>query len=539
MSRLMRLGRSARRVGRASRHVFRQYLTTKYSAAEAGTVGTREPRISTSATRISERREEQGAGTAPLAVAVVLTGTLMIVVDFFIVNVMLPSMQAGLQASSGELEWVIAGYGLPFAAVLITAGRLGDRFGRRRLFMVGVAVFTVSSLGCGAAPSAGWLVSARVLQGLGAALISPNVLSMIGVLYSGPKRVHALRSYGLVLGLGTIGGQLVGGLLVHAGVAGLGWRACFLINVPVGLGVLLLAPVWVPESRAVRPQGLDLVGMVLVTAALVFVVWPLVQGREHGWPAWSWLSLAVAPAALGAFAVHQKRLVRRGRAPLLDPGLFGQRAVAAGLVTQVMFWCGQASFFLVLTLYLQDGRGLDALQAGWVFTIMAVAFVAASLRAPVWTRRFGRTLVAFGALSVATGDAVLWLVVSQVGVGGPVGLLAPGLLLVGAGQGLCITPLASIVMSGLDPQRAGAVSGSLSTMQQVGNTLGVAVTGMIFFGALTHHGLVEAFEASVAQLGAVALLVVALSRLLPGSLPDAARPASAGVMRSQETRGEL
>jgi EmrB/QacA subfamily drug resistance transporter len=463
--------------------------------------------------------------------AVVLAGTLMIVVDFFIVNVMLPSIQRGLHASPSELEWVIAGYGLPFAVFLITAGRLGDRFGRRRMFMWGMVVFTLSSVACGVAWSAGSLIAARVVQGVGAALISPNVLSIIGVLYQGPARVRALRSYGLVMGLGAIGGELLGGVLLSADIAGLAWRACFLVNVPIGLAALAVAPGLVPESRADRPQRADIGGMALITLALVLLVLPLVQGRAWGWPPWSLILLGFAPVAFGAFAAHQVARVRRGRAALLDPRLFRARAFSAGLSTQVVFWCGQASFFLVLTLYLQDGRRLSALDAGLVFTIMAVAFVAASLRAPALTAQLGRSLVALGALVLAAGDAVLFLVVSQVGVGGSVGLLAPGLLLVGAGQGLCITPLASIVMSGLDPERAGAASGPLSTMQQVGNSLGVAITGVIFFGVLPHHGFAGAFEASAVELGGFALLVVAVAQLLPGGATGRARSALGLTLR--------
>lgn len=456
----------------------------------------------------------RASGRVPLAV--VLAGTLMIVVDFFIVNVMLPSIQRGLHASSSELEWVIAGYGLPFAVFLITAGRLGDRFGRRRMFIWGLVVFTLSSLACGVAWDAGTLIAARVIQGVGAALISPNVLSIIGVLYQGADRVKALRSYGLVMGLGAIGGQLLGGVLLSADVAGLAWRACFLVNVPIGVAALVVAPSLVPESRAERPQRPDFGGMALVTLALMLLMLPLVQGRAWGWPAWSFVLLGLAPVAFGVFASHQAWRLWRHRAPLLDPRLFRARAFSAGLSTQVVFWCGQASFFLVLTLYLQDGRGLGALDAGLVFTIMAVAFVAASLRAPALTARLGRSLVALGALLVAAGDAALLAVVWRVGVGGSVALLAPGLLLVGAGQGLCITPLASIVMSGLDPERAGAASGPLSTMQQVGNSLGVAVTGVIFFSVLPHHGFAGAFKASALQLAGLALLVAAVSQLLPG-----------------------
>src|SRR6516165_1213265 len=200
---------------------------------------------------------------APLAV--VLAGVFMIVLDFFIVNVVLPSMQSGLHASSGEIEWVIASYGITFAGFLITAGRLGDRYGRRRMLMLGMTLFTVSSLTCGVAPGVTTLIAARALQGVGAAMMSPNVLSIIGVTYTGQARVRALRTYALVMGLAAVGGQVIGGILLQADLAGLGWRSCFLINIPVGIAALALAPVLVRESRSEDAQRPDLIGMVLVS----------------------------------------------------------------------------------------------------------------------------------------------------------------------------------------------------------------------------------------------------------------------------------
>ena len=448
------------------------------------------------------------------ALPVVLSGTFMVVLDFFIVNVAMPAMQADLRASSGAVEWVVAGYGLTFATLLITAGRLGDQVGRRRMFSIGLGLFTVASAACGLAPSATALVVARLVQGVAAALLSPQVLSIIGVAYTGAERVRALSIYGIVLGLAAVGGQLVGGVLVQSDVAGLAWRSCFLINVPIGVAALALAPRLVPESRAERASRLDVAGTALVTATLTAVVLPLVEGRQHGWPLWTWLSLAAAPALLAAFATHQRAVSRRGGAPLLDPALFCERAFSAGLFCQLVFWCGQASFFLVLALYLQLGRGLDALQAGLVFTILAAAYLAASLRAPKLTLRLGRRLLAGGALVLASGHALLAASVADVGTTGSVGLLAPALLLVGAGMGLVITPLTSTVLQALEPQRAGAAAGALSTMQQVGNAIGVAVTGVIFFGALD-GGFAHAFELSLAQLAVLCVAVAGLTRLLP------------------------
>ena len=451
---------------------------------------------------------------------VLMCGTFMIVLDFFIVNVALPSMQADLHASASAIEWVVAGYGLTCAVLLIAAGRLGDLYGRRLAFAAGLAVFVVASAACGFAPSAGVLIAARIVQGIGAALVSPNVLSIIGVAFPGPARVRAITIYGLVLGLAAAGGQLIGGVLIQADFLGLAWRTVFLINVPVGLVALALTWRQVPESRAGQPaavpggRALDVTGMILITVGLSALVLPLIEGVNLHWPAWTWASLAAAPVLLAAFAAHELRQARRGRAALLDLALLRQRALAAGLATQLVFWCGQASLFLVLALYLQAGRGLDPLQAGLVFSIMAGAYLIASLRAPALTVRYGRSLAAAGALILAAGHGALLLVIAGLGVGGSVLWLAPGLLLVGGGMGLCLTALNTSVLAHATPQTAGAVSGAMSTTQQVGNALGVAVTGVIFFGAL-RGGYGHAMVLSLAELAALLVTAAALTRLLP------------------------
>ena len=453
---------------------------------------------------------------------VVLAGTFMVVLDFFIVNVAMPALQADLDASAGAVEWVIAGYGLSFATLLITAGRLGDLLGRRRMFSLGLALFTLASAACGLATGPTMLIVARVLQGAAAALLTPNVLSIIGVTYAGDDRLRALSAYGIVLGLAAVGGQLIGGALVEADVAGLGWRAIFLINIPIGAAALLLTPRLVAESRVEGGARLDPAGTALITFALVAAVLPLVEGRQHGWPLWTWVSLAAAPVALALFAVHQRGLRARGGAPLLDPELFRDRAFSAGLLTQLVFWCGQASFFLVFALYLQQGRGLGALEAGLVFTVLAVAYLVASLRATALTAALGRRLPALGALTLAAGHALLAAAVAGIGDGGSIAVLAPALLLIGAGMGLVITPLTTTVLAGVAPHHAGAASGALSTMQQVGGALGVAVTGVIYFGA-ADQGVAHAFELSLIQLAATCAAVAALTRLLPaGRAPQPA-----------------
>src|ERR1700761_343667 len=254
----------------------------------------------------TDRRTRQAASWAPLAV--ILCGTFVYVLDFFVVNVALPSIQRGLAASPAAIEWIVAGYGLTSAAFLVTGGRLGDHYGRRRAFCAGLAAFTVTSALCAVAPDAGFLVAARLAQGVAAAVLAPNVLSILGTSYVGPARVKAISVYGMVMGIAAVGGQLLGGLLIAANLAGLGWRAIFWVNVPIGLAALALARRVVPESRApsagTGASRLDLRGAALFTAALVAIVLPLLDGRAHGWPAWSWAWLAAGPALLAAVAAR-------------------------------------------------------------------------------------------------------------------------------------------------------------------------------------------------------------------------------------------
>jgi EmrB/QacA subfamily drug resistance transporter len=449
------------------------------------------------------------------ALIVLMFGTFMFVLDFFIVNVALPSIQHSLGAGEGAIEWVVAGYTLSTAVLLVTGGRLGDQFGRRRMFAVGMAIFVATSAACALAPDPGALVAARVVQGVGAALMAPNILSILGVVYTGPARVRAISVYGMVMGLAATSGQIIGGILIRTDVAGLGWRTIFWINVPIGVAALLAAPRLVPESRDRHASRLDLTGVTLITACLIAVVLPLVEGRQAGWPTWSWAALAASVPLAIAFAVHQRRKAGRGGVPLLNPRIFASWPLRAGLLTQTAFWCQQAASYLVLGLYLQQGHGLSPLAAGGVFTFLAVGYLATSFRAPALTMRFGRSVIAAGALVAALGDAALFLATAHAGTGGSVAWLFPGLLLLGAGQGLCITPLTTTVLSHAEPATAGSVSGALSTAQQVGNSVGVAVTGILFFGALSHgYGL--AFERSVLQMGALLLVVAALTRLMPG-----------------------
>jgi EmrB/QacA subfamily drug resistance transporter len=448
------------------------------------------------------------------ALPVLLAGAFMVVLDFFIVNVALPSIATELGAGESSLEWVVAGYGLAFAAFLITSGRLGDGLGRRRVYAVGLALFTAASAACGLAPSPTTLVLARIAQGVAGAVVMPQVLAIVGVTYRGEDYVRAVSIYGVVLGLAAVGGQVIGGALVQTDLAGLGWRSCFLINVPVGIAALALTGRLVPETRPERRARLDVAGAIALALGLAAILLPLIEGRQLGWPLWTWASLALSPVLLGGFLVRQQRLSRDGQEPLLDLSLFRERAFSAGLVTQLCLACAQASFFVYLALYLQLGRRLGPLEAGLVFTIIAVAYVAVSAPAPGLAQRYGRTVVALGGASLALGLAALAIAVAEIGTGGSVLGLVPGLVLTGTGIGLCFTPLTSTVLEHVAAARAGSASGAMSTTQQIGYALGVAVTGVIYFGAAS-DGTGHAFELSLIQLAVVAAGIVAASRLLP------------------------
>lgn len=454
-----------------------------------------------------------------LALWVMLSGTFLVVLDFFIVNVALPSMQRELLASTATLQLVVAGYGLATAAGLITGGRLGDLFGRRRMFMAGLLLFTLASAACGLAPNAELLVAARVLQGLAGALLQPQVLAMIGLVHTGEDRARAFAAYGLTLGLGATLGQLVGGLLIQADVWGLGWRSCFLINLPIGLLALLLAPRVIPPlANGGHQSRLDPAGMLLVAAASVAVVLPLVEGRQQGWPLWSWLCLAAAlPLAL-LFAFQQRRLAARGGAPLVAPVLMADARFVNGLLTTLAFYVGNASLYFVLALYLQQGLALGALRSGLVFTALALGFFATSMGGARIARRFGgKPPIALGALLLAAGHALQYLNVAA--FAGHAHLLAwmvPLLLVQGAGLGLVMAPLVSSVLAGLPPQHAGVASGVLSMVQQAGNALGVALIGILFYGRLGERGDAAAYAAglgvALVYLMGSALLVAVLHR---------------------------
>ena len=451
------------------------------------------------------------AGWAPLAV--LMCGTFLVVLDFFIVNVALPSMQRELHASDSGLEWVVAGYGLTFSALLSAVTRLGDRWGRRRMFSLGTALFVVASAACGAAPSTELLVGARLAQGVAGAMVSPMVLALIGDVYAGPRMPKAIGIYSAVMGLAAATGQLIGGILIHLDLAGTGWRAIFWVNVPIGLAAVALAPRLLPDRRGADAKPIDLVELLLATTTLTALLLPLLEGRRLDWPLWTWLSLAGAVVTAALTVVRSRVLLRRGLPPLVEPEAFRSATVRVAMACQALLFVGMASYFLVLALYLQNGRGLGALSSGAVFTLVAVPYMVGTGSQRRLAARLGRWTVPAGAGLFTLGHLALLAAVAENGVGGSLVDLVPGLALAGFGMGITLTALIDAAMGGVEPAYAGAVSGVLSTAQQVGNALGVAVVGMVFFGAV-QGGYAHALEWSLVVLAGTTAGVGILGVLL-------------------------
>ncbi|HWP19461.1 MAG TPA: MFS transporter [Burkholderiaceae bacterium] len=472
------------------------------------------PTSSLARATLSETPADAAAPPHRLAAVVILSGTFMVVLDFFIVNVALAAIQHDLGAGEAALQWVVIGYGLANAAVLITGGRLGDVHGRRRVFLLGMLSFTLTSAACGLATGAATLIAARVLQGMSGALLQPQVLALLGELYRGPRRSRAFAAYGLTLGLGAVSGQLIGGLLMHVDIAGLGWRSCFLINVPIGLAALAAGLRVLPRGEQTAGSRLDLAGAALAALTLASVLGPLALGREEGWPLWSLAWLAASLPLAGLFVGQQGRAARRpGGQPLVAPALRGNRVFLLGLAVTLLFYAGNASFYFVLALYLQQGLGLSPLASGGVFAVLAAGFVAASLRAPAFAHRLGPQAIYVGALVLAAGHAMLYLALGPLHMG-PSAALLPLLVLQGVGLGMVMAPLVSSILAGLPPAHAGVASGVLTSTQQVGNAAGVALVGLVFFQGRAGGTAASGFTTSLLYLLALALAVAWLYRRL-------------------------
>ncbi|WP_430542128.1 MFS transporter [Streptomyces roseofulvus] len=473
----------------------------------------------TTTTRPSRGRPPSPTAPPPalgsLGLFTVLLGAALPLVDFFIVNVALPSIGRDLGAGEALLELFVAGYGLAYAVLLVLGGRLGDLFGRRRLFLAGLVAFGVTSLLCGLAPSAWALVAARVAQGAAAALLLPQVLATLHSSTTGARRARAMSLYGATTGLAFVSGQILGGLLVAADVAGLGWRAVFLVNVPAVLLVLPLALRTVPETRAAAPAPLDVRGTVLLALALVSLLAPLTEGRAAGWPLWTWAALAAFPLLAAAFWRTERRAELGGGAPLVPPSLLRLTPLRRGLVLVLPLSGGFGGFILVVAVALQQGLSLGPIASGAALAPMALAFFAASLAGPRLVARWGTRVIPAGAVLQAAGLGMMaWTAWSSWPDLTP-WALAPGMAVAGLGQGLQLPVLFRVVLAEVPADRAGVGSGVMVTTQQSALALGVATLGSLFLSLAASGPMGTALATTLLVQLALALLTGLYALRLP------------------------
>ncbi|WP_457029803.1 MFS transporter [Kitasatospora sp. P5_F3] len=442
--------------------------------------------------------------------ATVLLGAFLPSLDFFVVNVALPTIEHDLSAGPAVLELIAAGYGISFAVLLVLGGRLGDALGRRRLFLYGAVAFALTSLVCGLAPDAWSLVAGRAAQGAAAALLIPQVLGTITAATDGHRRARALSVYGAAGGVAVVAGQVLGGLLVAADLFGTGWRSVFLLNVPFALLAALLALRHVPENRADRATGVDLPGTALLTAALLALFVPLTEGRALGWPVWGWVLLAAFPFLAWAFVRVELRTERAGAVPLLPFSLLRLPEMRRGLGIALPYFTGFGGFMFVIAVLLQQGLGLGPVTAGWTLAPMAVGYFCASLSGPRLVGRFGSRVITVGAVVQALGLTTLAATALTTDLT-PLRML-PGVALAGIGQGLIGTPLFRVVLSRIPTTRAGVGSGVLATTQQSSLALGVATLGTLYLALAPSLGFAHALVVVLAlqTLGSLAILLLSL-----------------------------
>jgi len=453
------------------------------------------------------------------ALTALLAAEAMNLLDATIVQVAGPRIHADLGGPVSDIQWFSAAYTLPFAALLLTGGRLGDIAGRRRVFRLGVAGFLVMSLACALAPSAGLLIGFRVVQGAAAALIIPQTFGLIRAMFAGHEVSRALGSIGPVMGVTAVCGPVLGGVLTHADLLGSSWRAVFLVNVPIAAAVLAIAPRLI-EDRAPRRPRLDLAGTVLVMIGTALVIYPLIGTAGPGaavWPAWTWAELAAGLAVLAVFAGHQRRGALAGQPPLVEPSLFATRAFPAALVTSTLFFAALAGLTLVVVLQMQLGLGVGVLAAGLTLLPWSLGSAVSSWTAGAYlVPRYGSRLMFAGLALLLTG--VLGAIAAY-HASSPSGYprpLLPALAVAGLGAGLFTTPFFTTALHLVSPQETGSAAGLLNAVQQLGGTLGVAVLGSIYLAAARPGGHAAALRAvqQVFWIAAALLVATALAAAL-------------------------
>ncbi len=419
------------------------------------------------------------------ALVVLLAGMFMALLDTSIVNVALQAIRTGLHADEATLSWVISGYALAFGLLLIPAGRFGDRFGHKWIFVVGVAVFTLASVWCGLAQSSTELVIARVAQGVGGGIYVPAVASLIQLMFPPMLRGRAFGVMGAVIGISTALGPLVGGLLIQAFGEDQGWRSIFYVNAPIGVLTVIAAFLLVPGGAEGKRLSTDAVGLLLAIAALVALLVPLIEGQDQGWPLWTWLSLIAGVLLLALFALWERHVATTGTEPLVPPHLFSHGQFTGGVLLAFVYFAAFTSIFFTISLLWQAGLGHTALESGLVSLPFSIGSIVGAALSDRFAKRLGRNVLSVGSGLVALGLIALWLIFWLAPTHDLVSWdLLPPLVVAGFGSGLFIAPNARFIIATVDNSEAGAASGVIQTMQRIGSAIGIALIGSVLFSQL-------------------------------------------------------
>ena len=472
------------------------------------------------------------------ALVVLLAGMFIALLDTTIVNVALPTIRTSLEASESTLSWIISGYALAFGLALIPAGRIGDRIGHKWVFFTGIALFTLASAACGLAQSDTQLVVFRVVQGLAGGIFVPAVTAFIQLLFPGRVRGKAFAIMGAVIGVSSALGPILGGLIIQAFGEESGWRLVFGVNLPIGVATLVAAALLLPTKHETDPAraGIDWLGLLLVTAGLVALLVPLIEGQDKGWPLWTYLTLAAGVVLLVVFALWEVHHTRRGNSPLVPPHLFSHPAFTGGVILALVYFAAFTSIFFTISILWQAGLGHTALESGIVSIPFAIGSIIASSQSNRLSQRLGRTVLVIGTVLVTVGLVWVWLVLRSTTPAELThwDLLVP-LLLAGLGNGAFIAPNAQFIIATVDRAEAGAASGVVSTVQRVGSAVGIAIIGSVLFGSLTItgpdtvgsgfvHAAANAMAVSAAFSVAALLLVFVLPKRTETARPEAVRP---------------
>jgi EmrB/QacA subfamily drug resistance transporter len=455
---------------------------------------------------------------------VVLLAAVMNLLDSTITQTAAPAIRHQLAGTYADLQWLTAAYTLAMSVMVLLGGRLGDIFGRRRVLMAGIAGFIAASTLCALAPSISTLIGARVLQGAMAAMMVPQAFGLIREMFGDAGQQKAFAVFGPVMGLGTICGPIVGGALVDANIAGFGWRAIFLVNVPLGLVALAVGAVYLPRNAAATPDHrFDPLSVLLAVGAGPCLIYPLIQGRQDGWPAWSFAMLGAGAGLIAAFGVHQSRRLRRGGTPLVDPGLLTRRPYVVGLVVEVGFFGAMGGMVLSLNVMFQTGLGFSPLACSVATMAVAVAAAPGSIVSGIVLPRLGRTTMHIGTAVMAVGLGATIALLENVGSGLSAWYCAGPLALAGFGMGLVFVPMSDVILAGVTPRQTGSAAGLLEAVQLLATSLGVALAGTVLFGRLGTTLGRGAFVSAAALALGVSVGLLALAWLAVWWLPRNAR----------------